>query len=343
MLGVELADINIKNWEGKVQVKKRKKTFTERYYHEIPVDHYGLIKYPGRFGTTKKVSNDDDYDCGSLKAIYSCTCGCTRKAFPYSCNNINCPECYINSILETCDRETDRFSHILQLLYDKGFRKPYLRHVVYSPPKNENALHNSYEYNKAWNKVKNIVKEFNWSGMVIFHPYRRARDEFDNLIVPHVLVYSPHWHIIGHGWIPQWFGKRYDAIFESIRVIYNQKQLYNTIKYLLTHAGYYPDKHITRWFGQYSYNKLTKKNCHKIIEPVKSQCDDYIYNIDLYDLEWSENDGLIEFSSDWYNYLDLEKYLKEIEIKYDFAYNQLSSIWKYEWNKGKRRKKKKNI
>ena len=314
MLSIELADFDPLEF-NEISFSKRKKTPTERFYHAIKVNHHGNILYPGRFGHTKK----DEKACGKFKSAYSCLCGDSKEVFLHSCNNINCPKCYINSIIASSERATDRFNHIIKFLRTRGFTRTYLRHIAIAIKPVQ--ITDYHDLVKVRNKVRNILKKYGFSGLLIFHPYR-----INKYASPKELVYSPHFHFFGHCWIPNNFYKKHGFIVTHIRWLYNSKSVYNSIKYVLTHAGYFYKKHILTWFGHYSYAKLVKINEYKDSEPALCEtCEDNIYKVDLPEdmIEMIiQMKRSIILPRNWSLYLNLDFTLKKYTKYYEFSYKK---------------------
>ncbi|GAH71796.1 unnamed protein product, partial [marine sediment metagenome] len=224
-----------------------------------------------------------------FKSAYVCDCGSAWNVFLHSCNNINCPRCYINSIRATAKRDRNRFDQIDKYLSKKGFKKRFLRHISINIQEKEvlkwlgkKEIYDYDDLKVVRTKVMKILKKLHFSGLLIFHGYRRSRDDKGVLIYPLSMSYSPHFHFIGHGWIPNNFFKRFGFTISHLRWIFNSKSCYNGIKYCLTHAVYFNGKHILTWFGHYSYNSLRKINQFKEYEDVLCEsCEDRIYLLDL--------------------------------------------------------------
>ena len=145
-----------------INIHKYKKSFSERFYHEIFIDRYGKIKYPGRYGKSKEIidpimDNLMEGSCGVFKSAYSCEGGCTSHVFLKSCNNINCPTCYLSSIKKTAMRETKRFDGIIEFLHKLGFKKCYLRHITFNIKSVPMATF--YDFLREKRKLQKIINE----------------------------------------------------------------------------------------------------------------------------------------------------------------------------------------
>ena len=331
--------------EIKIPKNKRKLTFSEKYYNVIKVNHYGLLKYPGRFGRTVK----GEKACTTFKSAYSCECGSAMNIFLHSCNNIDCPECYINSIRATAKRDRDRFNQIDKYLSKKGFKKRFLRHASINITEKQikkwlgkGSIYDSDDIQVVRVETMKILKKLHFGGILIFHGYRRRRTDEGELVYPLEMVESPHFHFVGHGWIPCNFLKKFGFTLSHIRWLFNSKSVYNAIKYCLTHASYFAGKHILSWFGQYSYNSLRKIDLFKEFEALECKdCAGNIYHINLplddYGNSYvKESKDFVVIPWFWKIYLNYDIFLKEVKISYNFFSPGKSK--KFTWYKGHRRK-----
>lgn len=316
-----------------VKFKKKVLTKTEKLYNDIKINHHGLIKYPGRFGKTVV----GEKKCGSFKSAYSCENAHGFHVFLHSCNNINCPKCYINSIIATSKRVTTRFDNLNILLKKIGFKKRFLRSISINILPEE--IFDYEDLQKLRARITKILKQLNFSGLLIFHAYRRQKGICHGMkyfSLPATMFFSPHFHAIGHGWIPNNFFKKFGFIIKHQRWLFNSKQVYIKVKYLLTHAGYFNGKHILTWFGHYSYNKLKKVNERIEYESkLCESCQERIYKIDFYESGSfasiiSERNYTIWIPWNWYLFLDYNIYLKDFLHLYDFEY-RLSKLFIRHW------------
>jgi hypothetical protein len=103
-------------------------------------------------------------------------------------------------------------------------------------------------------------------GCLIFHPWREHKDETGRGLGD--WFWSPHFHIVGYGWISQTAYARTGWVVKNHGL---RKSVYETLSYQLSHAGVHmpqkgilpvakgskPHKFCTLvWFGCCSYNKL---------------------------------------------------------------------------------------
>jgi hypothetical protein len=156
-----------------------------------------------------------------------------------SCHRPICPTCWE----DWANREKDRAVERLKAFVLKG-RKLKPIHVTVS------ISHVDYELplQKMREKVYKALKAVRMiGGMMIFHPKRQRFDRS--------WYYSPHFHIIGYGWI-QDVRRNYFATGCIVKNVGIRKTVEGTIFYQLSHCGISPKHHTITWFGALSYNKL---------------------------------------------------------------------------------------
>jgi len=166
-----------------------------------------------------------------------------------SCNRAECPLCYG----KWREKEAKRASYRIRG-YRAKFDNPI--HIVISP--DQKLLDGMQSYKELRRDAVKIAKRCGLEGgLVVFHPFRRNKDK--KIKVParynKKWVYSPHYHVIGKGWI-----RDTTEIFEKTGWLVKNKGVRDstrkTISYLLSHAGIQKRFHTSTWFGGLSYNRL---------------------------------------------------------------------------------------
>lgn len=321
---MEVKAENHENFNDFISISKEpiNKSWSEKFYHKIPVRHYGLTKYPGRFGSKKEYPKE----CGTFKSFYSCEKGCCQKVFLHTCNNINCPRCYIFSIRNTARRTAERFTKIIEFWDYLGITKAPLKHYSFNilPV----SIPNKLSFKNVKKEIIKIIRENGGNGILIYHPYRRKKSRCHGkryYVRPQEMVYSPHFHFIGHIWIRKGksFQKKYGFNYSYIRTLHNEHMAYTAIKYCLTHAGYFSNSHILIWFGQYSYSKLIKINEYKEVETIYCEiCEFEIFKVDLTPVQILEYKDRISIPWYYYDYFNYNHYLKDVKIIYDLKFKK---------------------
>ena len=161
-----------------------------------------------------------------------------------TCKVAHCPKCFESWISRQANRSAKRFSTFT------GDKQYNFRHIVLSPPP-ARASAMSYDDLKKWLqfalKVANIK-----TAAVVFHPFRFHDKE---KVQPYV---SPHFHLMVYGKITN------TPEFHNVAkwVIVNKGDLqtdvdiFNCVRYLLSHTGVRKKTHVIRYLGNISYRKL---------------------------------------------------------------------------------------
>jgi len=108
-----------------------------------------------------------------------------------TCKSAECPICWDSWLIRESSRVTERIDKFRMLSERKGFRFRKPIHVIVSPPK--------WLWNVTWTELKKsfrkMVKRAGIVGGVsMFHAFRLASDH-------KTWFYSPHFHMIGYGWV----------------------------------------------------------------------------------------------------------------------------------------------
>jgi len=167
-----------------------------------------------------------------------------------TCKIAHCPLCFESWINRQANRSTRRFSKFAK---DKKY---HFRHIILSPPP-ERAKNISYNELKKWLvfalKVANIQ-----TCAVVFHPFRFHDKE---KIQPYE---SPHFHLLVYGKVTntiEFQNKTRDRDGNSWLIknkgdMKTDVDIFNCVRYLLSHAGVRKGTHVIRYLGDISYRKL---------------------------------------------------------------------------------------
>ena len=162
------------------------------------------------------------------------------KVRAQSCNKSSCPACYMKAAIKEAHRAIHRF-----VQFD-GRPYKYTKHIVASVPKDEYDL----DFKDMKTNARRALKEAGVEGgLLIFHPARWNGPSPDDY------YYSPHFHVVGHGWVE---GTE-DVHQLTGWIVHNlglRKSVVGTISYILSHAGTKGKTHTSTWFGSMSYNKF---------------------------------------------------------------------------------------
>ena len=201
---------------------------------------------------------DPYYNCGDF---YSKGCLNSRdhpddlafiKRMVSTCLRAVCPVCY--------QKWAGKQAHAIAYRLDQARRGNAKEiHVQISLPRSDYFLVED-DYSKLRRKIYSLLKKSGfWGGSCIFHPFRLNKSIKK-------WYFSPHFHIIGYGWIR---GKKVKAIYEKTGYIIKnlgvRKSVVATAQYQLSHAGIKSGTHTITWFGSVAYNKI--KIIPEVVEP----------------------------------------------------------------------------
>lgn len=165
------------------------------------------------------------------------------KRIHQSCYRASCPTCFEDWI----SREADRAAYRL-LAAAKGRGK--IIHVTVSVPQSDYLLGiTEGKFTELRKKAYRIIKKCGvWGGLLIYHPFRQ-----DDLTLG--WYYSPHFHILGYGWI-HGVKAEYESSGWIVKNIGVREDPFTVVRYQLSHCGNHPSYHSVTWFGGLAYNKL---------------------------------------------------------------------------------------
>lgn len=299
------------NYNNKFLVKVDK----QHYFDNKKITFYRLANIP-KFQEYQDIilaGRGDIYreGCGDFYGSYSCKDGHTRKHKNKYCYKLDCPICFHKSIHRTARRLMTKLSKYKKVhkihykhisfniywnskLYHKLLREDrdkannyYRSHKIWD-------IHNLEQLKKAKKKLQRILKKYGCSGILIFHPYRPNKN------IKGDLNRSPHFHFIGFSYLPEknnipdgdLFYKKYGFTFTDISYkkkkdkkalkpyIRTRKELYSTIRYILTHTAYLGSKRKSYGLiGQLHPIHWNIESEEKIEPLLCKHCNEKIYKI----------------------------------------------------------------
>ncbi len=211
-----------------------------------------------------------------------------------SCKKSECPKCWDIWLIREASRITERIDKYRLLAQREGWRNTKPIHVIVSPPKWKQNI-TFTELKKEMRKMAKRAGVF--GGCVMFHAYRLTKDGKN-------WYYSPHFHIIGYGWVKNTKKISSDEgwVIKNKGVRDSSGSVYNTVGYLLSHTAIADGVSSVTWFGDLGYRakysfelKPDIIDCNNDTCPF---CNQYLVLFELVsmdrpppDKEWS---GLIE-------------------------------------------------
>jgi len=179
------------------------------------------------------------------------------RSFQWSCDKPRCNTCKKNWLRKAVTRSETRIKRYLK-------QNPGVvpKHITISPP--------SWQHHKSLNFLRKqaykILKEVSCEGgNMVFHAYRSR-----SLDGKTMWYFSPHFHVIGFGWIVGYkvadVYKKNGWITKNIGV---RESFSNVLSYQLSHCAVVKGKHTLTWFGDLGYRngKLKVEN-----KPKPSKC-----------------------------------------------------------------------
>jgi hypothetical protein len=174
-----------------------------------------------------------------------------------SCGRLACPVCYEKAAA----KEALKIEHRIRSFKIVGRNlKPV--HVVVSPPVSAVATSDFEELKRGafmHAKACGVI-----GGSLIFHHLRKEKeDDFKEDLAegfsyeksPASWYFSPHFHIIGYGWISR-TKENYKTSGWVVKNLGVRKSVRATALYQLSHCAVSPNYHTVVWFGALAYNKM---------------------------------------------------------------------------------------
>jgi len=231
------------------------------------------------------------------------------KTFQRSCYRADCETCYKKWMARESNKSTRRIEKYEKLSGKKA------KHIIISVPK---WLYYKPKKELAKESYK-ILKDIGCiGGTTIFHPFRYKKELRQ-------WYYSPHFHVIGFGWI--------ECVTENYQrngwVVKNKgfrDSTFATIYYQLSHAGIKKNNHTLVWFGDLSYSKL-KVEKEEIEANICPYCKAKLRQVESYGLFYCKPpDVEIELLVDLegWRYVEPKRFTSELtkEEKREFAQRQ---------------------
>jgi len=236
------------------------------------------------------------------------------KTFQRSCYRPDCEVCEPKWRARESNKATKRIEK-----YEKKSSK-HAKHIIVSPPQ---WLHrkSKKELSKMCYKILKVVGCI--GGTVIFHPFRYDKRFKD-------WHYSPHFHIIGFGWI-ECVTENYQKNGWLVKNKGFRDSTFATFYYQLSHAGIKKHNHTLVWFGDLSYSKL-KVEKEEIEANICPYCHAKLREVEPYGLFYCKPPDIeIELLVDLIGWRYVESKPREItpmtkNERYEYALNRELSI-----------------
>ena len=232
------------------------------------------------------------------------------KTFQRSCYRAVCEVCYKKWMARESNKATKRIEKY------ENMSKENAKHIIISVP--------SWLYYKSKKELAKesymILKDVGCvGGTAIFHPFRYKKDL-------KLWYYSPHFHVIGFGWIENTV-ENYKRNGWVVKNKGFRDSTFATFYYQLSHAGIKKQNHTLVWFGDLSYSKLkVEKEDHD--EDVCPYCNAKLKEVESYGLFYCKPpDVSIELQVDVIGWRYVKQNLVELSAmtkkeRYEFCINK---------------------
>ena len=179
------------------------------------------------------------------------------EVYKASCGRLACPICYEKA----CAKEAVKIEHrIMSFKLKRRNLKPI--HVTLSPSELDIQ---TLSFNGLRRRAEEIAVACGvFGGCIVFHPFRRYNEDdkaediatgFDWKEAPACWYVSPHFHILGYGWVHH-VKENYESNGWIVKNLGIRNSVRATAHYQLSHCGVNKNYHSVVWFGALSYNKL---------------------------------------------------------------------------------------
>ena len=172
----------------------------------------------------------------------------------FQCKRSKCPKCIESWINRQANRSVKRIVKCSKI------NKSKFKSVILSPPPDQ-VENITYDSLKKW--LSQVLQIANIkTACIIFHPFRFDKKK----LVPY---YSPHFHILtsNHLTNTKEFYNKTKWFIKNKGDLETEVDIFNCIRYLLSHAGVKPRTHVIRYIGSISYRKLKIEK-----EPKTNHC-----------------------------------------------------------------------
>lgn len=231
-----------------------------------------------------------------------------RYVATHSCHNPNCPICYESWASRQAVNSSDKLIQAIGLYKHDGHKIGRVNHIAFSPP--QDLAKELIRTPAGSRRLRTMAggharKAGVRGGVMIFHPFRQndpREDNFRQDLKPYVWYESPHFHVIGFGWL-----KKSNEFYNETGWIYHnigrRETIKGTIKYTLTHCGIAKGFQAVTYFGMLSNGKIMVDRIEKATEPIKCQaCNEALHlygmeaktgdNADGYEIDWNDDRGV---------------------------------------------------
>lgn len=249
------------------------------FYRKVSAKRSISLIFAGR----GNISRDN---CGQHYGFFSCRGGHKITHRRCYCYQMSCPICFHKALTRNSKRILKRFTAIHKE-YRRLGHKIRFRHYSFNTLW---KIDSEKSFDKYRNKLISILNKHEMNGLLVFHAYRKekiSKKQFERGVKPQ-LVYFPHFHFIGFGFLPHYddFRDTYKFTYTNITEKHhnreptkypkylNKKSVYLCARYVLSHCSFKnsPKAHSYFWVGNMNPQRVRRVN--EIKETVPILCDD---------------------------------------------------------------------
>ena len=234
------------------------------------------------------------------------------KPFQKSCFRADCEKCYSSWNGRSSSKATRR----IQVYEEQSHRKA--KHIIISIPQWDYKLTKK----ELAKKVRIILDKVGClGGAMVYHPFRKYKTStLDSISSRYEWYFSPHFHVIGFGWIDQIaeMNKKFGYVVKNLGF---RNSVFSTFYYQLSHAGIKQHNHSLTWFGDLSYSNLKVPDLEKELEQCPI-CANELKEIRLVGLfSHKPPDDIVYCSIDVkdYEYVVNEEFYQKVGIKIPYT------------------------
>lgn len=248
-----------------IPIHQKQRVNKNRYDNAILDRELKFYKIAGKHKQT------NDY-CGSFDSAYTTESKQKIVVRKNDCDKLSCKICH-----KTVARRRARDAGVRLNAYRLGSKRAP-RHFSFHPNYNMDEAEFSLKFKKLRTSLYRIIKESGiMGGVCILHTERINQSN--------ELYFSPHWHIIGFGFIlnAKKFKEKYGFTYRNHQrndngkaMPLSKKTLNRVLKYTIDHSTQMNDRHSITYFGTCGYRNMTTIS-RKIeyVEQENDECETY--------------------------------------------------------------------
>ncbi len=243
-----------------------------------------------------------------------------RFVAQHSCHRPDCPICHESWGARQATNTADRLMQAVGLYRAAGYGIQWIDkfgrvltrkigridHVMLSPPQLEWVMASVSTLAGAralHNEARRIIRKAGMvGGVLVFHCFRQndpRESNFREDMEPWVWYVSPHFHVIGCGFLQQsdiFYAETNGWTYKKME---RRETIYGTVKYVLSHCGIADGMQAVTYFGLFSNNKIVVEKIEKVMQPIKCKAcgkEMHLYSLwegdEKTEVDWTDDRGV---------------------------------------------------